>query len=34
LSRLRRFSWFIALWVGGVAATAILGLLVRSVLPH
>jgi hypothetical protein len=33
LSKLRRFAWFIVLWLGGVAATALLGLLVRSVLP-
>jgi hypothetical protein len=34
LSRLRQLAWFLALWLAGVAAMGLLGLLIRSVMPR
>jgi hypothetical protein len=34
LSRLRQLAWFLALWLAGVAAMGLLGLLVRGVMPR
>lgn len=31
-SRLRRLFWFVVLWVAGVGAVTLLGLLIRAVL--
>lgn len=28
----RRFAWFLLLWIAGVGAVAVVGLLIRSVL--
>lgn len=31
-SRIKRVLWFVALWLGGVAAVSLVGLVIRSVL--
>jgi hypothetical protein len=33
MSTLRRLLWFVALWAAGVAALALVTLLIRSLIP-